>query len=131
MWLLFNWFNGIFTRVTIFSWLESLMMVLSEFSLEGLLPAVDSLTISGGTSLNMKNGKMPGISIKNGMEVHKLPPEIADLTSLERNLIAIDILFMKIVLTPRSRMKKMVDRTVLVPIEPDDIMDTKNSKRIK
>ena len=72
----------------------------------------------------MKKKKIPPSSIKNGLTVEKLPPELADITTLENQLISINIPFMKIRKVPKSQTEKMDDRTVLVPLEPSDIMDT-------
>ena len=63
---------------------------------------------------------MPGRSIRNGLKVERLPPELSDITTLENALIARDIPFMKIQLVPKSRMEKMIDQAVLVPIEPTE-----------
>ena len=49
---------------------------------------------------------------------------IEGYTSLENQLIAPCLHFMKIVKLPKSRMEAMKDRTVIVPLEPDDIMKT-------
>ena len=58
---------------------------------------------------------MPSLSVKNGLYVEEIPPEL-QLTPLENQCIARNILFMKIGELPKTRMKKMIDRTVLVPI---------------
>ena len=71
-----------------------------------------------------KNKKMPPISVNNNMNVEKLPSELEDITNIENQLVAIDIPFMKIRKVPKSQMEKMEDRTILVPMEPTDIMDT-------
>ena len=76
---------------------------------------------------DMKNkGKMPSRSEKNGLKVEalELPPDLADISTLENTLIARERPFMKISLVPKSKLEKMIDRTVLVPVEPGDIMET-------
>ena len=60
----------------------------------------------------------------NGLKVEMLPPELNDITTLENTLIARDIPFLKIKLVPKSGMEKMVDRTVLAPVEPNNIMNS-------
>ena len=61
---------------------------------------------------------MPARSVRNGLKVETLPTELNDITTMENTLIARDIPFMKTQLVPKSRMEKMVDQTVLVPVEP-------------
>ena len=61
---------------------------------------------------------IPKRSIKNGLLVEALE----GYTSLENQLIAPCLHFMKIIKLPKSRMEAMKDRTVIVPLEPDDIM---------
>ena len=67
---------------------------------------------------------MSSKSIKNGLEVDKLPLELADLTNLENTLVAVDIPVMKIRKVQKSQLEKMDDRTFLVPVEPNDIENT-------
>ena len=66
---------------------------------------------------------MPNKCINNGLEVNEILDYLADLTKLENSLIAIYILFMKIKKVPKSGIELMVDRTVLVPVEPDDVIN--------
>ena len=66
----------------------------------------------------IKKRDMPKRSIKNHLTVEALQ----GYTSLENQLIAPCLLFMKIVKLPKSRMEAMKDRTVIVPLEPDDIV---------
>lgn len=72
----------------------------------------------------MKKKIMPASSVMNGLHVERLPPELADLTDMENQLICLNIPFMKIRKVPKSQIEKMIDRTVLVPLEPSDVMDT-------
>ena len=67
-----------------------------------------------------KKKQIPKKSIKNGLTVEALE----GYTSLENQLIAPCLHFMKIVKLPKSRMEAMRDRTVIVPLEPHDIMNT-------
>ena len=65
----------------------------------------------------------PPHSVKNGFYIEEIPPEL-QLTPLENQCIARNVLFMKIKELPKTRMKGMVDRTVLVPIEDTEVMNT-------
>lgn len=59
----------------------------------------------------MKNkNKMPPSSVKNGLYVDEIPEALANLNLVERNMIARNIVFMKITKTPKTRMDKMIDR---------------------
>ena len=53
-----------------------------------------------------KEKKMPTRCIKNGLKVEKLLAELTDMTNVENQLIAIDILFMKIRRVPKSQIIK-------------------------
>ena len=66
---------------------------------------------------------MPKVSVKNGLDVDKIPPEL-QLSELESQCIARNIIFMKMKELPKTRMKSMIDRCVLVPIEDTTVMDT-------
>ena len=67
---------------------------------------------------DMTNKKdMPKRSIKNDLTVD----DLEGYTSLENQLVAPCLHFMKIVKLPKSRMEAMKDRTVIVPLEPCDI----------
>ena len=71
--------------------------------------------------------EMPSRSVMNGLEVETPPSHMADLSSLENTLIAVDIPFMKIRKVQKSQIEKVQDQTDLVPVEPADIMNTINS----
>ena len=72
----------------------------------------------------MKTDKqMPALSEKNGLYVEEIPPEL-QLTPLENQCIARNVLFMKIKELPITQMKGMVDRTVLVPINNTRVINT-------
>ena len=71
----------------------------------------------------MRKNKMPKVSVKNGLDVDKIPPEL-QLSELESQCIARNIIFMKMKELPKTRMKSMIDRCVLVPIEDTTVMDT-------
>ena len=71
------------------------------------------------TYINKK--KTPKLSIFNDLKLEKIPEELK-LTEVENQLIARDILFMKLKLLPKSRIGAMVDRVVNVPLEDKDII---------
>ena len=65
---------------------------------------------------------MPNRCINNGLNIESIPMDLAALTCLENQLIARYLLFMKIKTVPKSGIELMADRTVLVPVEPTDIV---------
>ena len=71
-----------------------------------------------------KNAMAP-MSNRNNLQLVDITdhPELR-LSELEQQLVALNILFQKIVLLPKSRMSAMKDRTVSVPIAPSDVMQT-------
>ena len=69
----------------------------------------------------MKSGKMPAMSIRNGLQLTKLDDTDLKLSEIENNLIAQNIVFQKIFILPKSRMSAVKDRLVNVPIGPTDI----------
>ena len=70
-----------------------------------------------------KTAKRPKISAMNGLLCDEIPEELM-LTDLEQQMIALDLLFMKMKLLPKSRMPGMVDRVVNVPLTDDAVMKT-------
>ena len=73
----------------------------------------------------MRNGKIPPMSAMNGLKVHEQDPEL-ELTELEGNLIAKNIVFMKIFQLPKSRWTALKDKIINVPINDDSILNTVN-----
>jgi hypothetical protein len=71
-----------------------------------------------------KKKSMPNRCFNNGLIVEEIPEYLSDITGLENSLIAKYLLFLKISKVPKSGIELMVDRTVLVPVEPDDIMES-------
>ena len=69
-----------------------------------------------GCKLSMERGKMPKMCSKNSLKVDVLPEARKRLTELENNLIALNIVFQKIHLLPKSRWNGTHDRLVNVPI---------------
>ena len=57
-----------------------------------------------------KDKEMPALSVKNDLYVEDIPPEL-QLTPLDNQCIARNVLFMKIKELHKTRMKGMVDRT--------------------
>ena len=73
----------------------------------------------------MKNDEaMPKQSVMNGLFVDAIPEALSGLNPVEKSMIALNIIFMKINKKPKSRMLQMTDRVVLVPVEPGDIMNS-------
>ena len=66
---------------------------------------------------------MPPMSVMNGLQIPDHDEEL-ELTELEGNLIAKNIVFMKIFHLPKSRWTGLKDRIVNVPIKDDTIMNT-------
>ena len=73
-------------------------------------------------------GKVPPMSHKNNLEVFDTS-DFSELllSELEQNLIARNILFMKIHQLPKSRMSCVKDRLVNVPIHESDVINTVRS----
>ena len=62
----------------------------------------------------------------NGLGIDPIPPELRDLNDLEATLIAKQIVFLKIFKMPVSRWHMNKDKSVLVPIDEDALLDTMN-----
>ena len=77
--------------------------------------------------VTMKKGKMPCMSVKNGLLLMKLAHPSMKLSEIENNLIAQNILFQKIFLLPKSRMSAVKDRLVNVPVSAADVINTVKS----
>ena len=73
----------------------------------------------------MEKNNMPPMCNKNNLQLVDIKnhPELK-LSELEQQLVALNILFQKIVLLPKSRMNAMKDKTVSVPIAPSDVVET-------
>ena len=72
----------------------------------------------------LRKGKMPKLSKENGLKVDSIPAHIHQLTELEVNLIAKNIIFQKYHKKPKSRWHGTHDRLVNVPIHDQDILNT-------
>jgi hypothetical protein len=75
----------------------------------------------------MQRGNMPKMCSNNGLKVDILPDPSLKLTELENNLIALNIIFQKLHLKPKSRWSGTHDRLVNIPIGENDIMNTVKS----
>ena len=73
----------------------------------------------------LEKNTMAPMNILNNLQFVNIDdhPEM-QLSELEQQLIALNILFQKIVLLPKSRMSAMKDRTISVPIETSDVTNT-------
>ena len=67
--------------------------------------------------------RMPNICVANGLQLDLIPPEL-EVTDLEQQLFAKNLLFMKIKQMPTSRMKSITDRVINVPLNDEDISAT-------
>ena len=70
-----------------------------------------------------KDGKCPRMSVSNGLQLDEIPPEL-QLSDTQQQLIALDLLFMKIQKLPTSRMRKIAGKMINVPLEGADILKT-------
>ncbi|XP_065928750.1 uncharacterized protein [Magallana gigas] len=61
------------------------------------------------------SGKAPAEAAVNGMILEDIPPELAELNSLEQHLIAIHIPFMKIMALPHGQQKNIHGPVICVP----------------
>ena len=68
---------------------------------------------------------MAPMSNQNGLQLisRKDHPEL-NLSELEQQFIALNLIFQKIVLLPKSRWSAMKDKTVSVPISTSDVSET-------
>ena len=67
--------------------------------------------------------KIPRMSVHNGLELDQIPEELK-LTDYEEQLIALNMLFIKIFPLPKSGMNKVVGRVINVPLEVEDVANT-------
>ena len=72
----------------------------------------------------MKSGRIPPMSVCNGLDItHQNDPDL-DLSELENNLIALRIMFQKVYYLPKSRWTGLKDRVINIPIEQESVMNT-------
>ena len=74
----------------------------------------------------VRNKKVPKIHVSNDLELDEYFEEL-DLTDVEEQLIAMDLIFMKIKELPTRRCNAIVDKCVNVPLNPEDIKKTVES----
>ena len=74
----------------------------------------------------IKKKEVPKIHVSNGLQLDDIPDSLK-LTELEQQLIAKDIVFMKIKKLPKSRMNAILDRVINVPVQDEDIIKTVTS----
>ena len=72
----------------------------------------------------MRRGKVPCMSVTNGLCLSDITDPDTKLTEVENNLIAQNIIFQKIFLLPKSRMSAVKDKLVNVPVGPSDVLNT-------
>ena len=74
---------------------------------------------------HLKKNQMPPMSALNDLQVEPMPPELV-LTEFEQQLIAKNLLFMKIFQLPKSRMSAIKDKVINVPLTDTDLQTTTN-----
>ena len=73
-------------------------------------------------------GKIPPMSLHNNLELFDIGAyEELCVTELENSMIALNILFQKVIKLPKSRWPAMKDKTINIPINQSDVMNTINS----
>ena len=69
--------------------------------------------------------KVPRLSVSNGLQLDEIPYELQIPTDLEQQLFAISLIFMKVTLLPKTRMKGQFDgKMINVPLRPLDVSNT-------
>ena len=72
----------------------------------------------------MNSGRVPPMSVCNGLDIiHSDNPDL-QLSELENNLIALRIMFQKIYYLLKSRWTGLKDRVINIPIEKESVMNT-------
>lgn len=64
----------------------------------------------------LKSGKKPAQAVSNNLEVFNVPPELANLSTLESRLLATRYPFMKLVALPHGRQSGIKGSVVNVPV---------------
>ena len=72
---------------------------------------------------HLVSGRLPPMSVMNGLRIPPHDPDM-ELTELEGNLIAKNIVFMKIFQLPKSRWTALKDKIINVPVNDSDIVNT-------
>ena len=84
----------------------------------------DSIILCLNCHKLIKADKFPSMNVKNGLQLDKVPENLASLKDLEQQLIAKLLIFMKIKRLPKFQMRAVIDRVISVPIESVDINKT-------
>ena len=79
-----------------------------------------------GKNLLTFAGRLPPMSVMNGLKIPSHDPEM-ELTELEGNLLAKNIVFMKSFQLPKSRWTALKDKIINVPVNDSDIVNTISS----
>ena len=82
---------------------------------------VESSYVCHACRKHLLSGKLPPMSAMNGLKIHKHDSDL-ELTELEGNLIAKNIVFMKIFQLPKSRWTALKDKIINVPVTDSDIL---------
>lgn len=64
---------------------------------------------------SLKNGKVPSLSVVNGLQLDSIPHEMQDLNFLERQLLALHLPFAKMFSLPRGGQKGVTGPVICVP----------------
>jgi hypothetical protein len=83
-----------------------------------------NLYICHACKQHLLRGKMPPMSASNGLHVHEHNDPDLQLTELEANLIAKNIVFMKIFQLHKSRWTALKDKVINIPVQNDDVLNT-------
>ena len=87
---------------------------------------IENVTFCSNCLIYIKKKQLPRIHVSNGLELDEQPEEL-NLTELEEQLIALDLVFMKIKELPTRRCNGIVDKVINVPLRPDDVKKTVES----
>lgn len=84
---------------------------------------VDSIIFCHDCYNKINAKQLPRIHTSNGLELEEVPDELK-MKDLEQQLIAKDLIFMKIKKLPTSRMHANFDRVISVPIDDETVSKT-------
>jgi hypothetical protein len=73
--------------------------------------------------LSLSKQKCLSIAVSNNLYLDPIPPEL-QITELENQQIAKSLLFMKLTRLPKSRLLKISDKVINVPLEDEDLEKT-------
>ena len=107
-------------------YLRSIEMIRKTTESSPIMVTINGITssyICHACKNHLKSGKLPPMSAMNGLKIHEQDQEL-ELTELEGNLIAKNIVFMKIFQLPKSRWTGLKDKIINVPVNDSDILNT-------